>query len=177
MTGIPYQESLVLSVAPNSYGFGFVLFEGPHTPIDWGVRYLAHGDRENLLLKLDALLSWYQPDVLVVEDCATRERRRATRVRRMLRDIVSRSARHLVETRRFTRAEVRLLLSRFGATTKREIAEAVVEILPEFSVHLPPKRKLWLPEHPRMSMFEAIALSLTYYATMDDDFRTALIKV
>ena len=47
---------------------------------------------------------------------------------------------------------------------KYEISCAVADRLPELAAKLPPKRKIWKNEHYRMSIFDAAAVGIAYFA-------------
>jgi len=49
------------------------------------------------------------------------------------------------------------------ATTKQEIAIAIAERFPELAPRLPRFRKPWMSEDYRMSIFDAVALALTFF--------------
>ena len=51
----------------------------------------------------------------------------------------------------------------FRARTKDEIAHTLASIFPELHWKIPPKRKTWKREHPRMMVFDAIAAGFTYW--------------
>jgi hypothetical protein len=47
--------------------------------------------------------------------------------------------------------------------TKHNIAEKIAQIFPEeLSSYLPPERKAWMSEDPRLYVFEAVAMALTF---------------
>jgi len=50
-----------------------------------------------------------------------------------------------------------------GAKSKDAIARVIVEQLPEFGQHLPPRRKKWMSEDYRMGLFDAVALAMIYF--------------
>lgn len=153
---------LVLAVSPSVYGFGFALFEGARSPIDWGVRYIkSRAHRENLT-KVRSLMNWYDPDVLVIED-EKRSFRRSQRIHLLLRDIARLGARDGIEICRLSRRDVAECFGRFGGVKKRDIALTIVQALPDLKGSLPPRRRPWQPEHPRERLFEAVALALTYF--------------
>ena len=54
---------------PSAKGFGFAVFEGSRSLVDWGVKGV-HGERKNAqsLRKMRELLAFYRPDMLVTED-------------------------------------------------------------------------------------------------------------
>jgi len=58
---------------------------------------------------------------------------------------------------------VRSTFSTFGCETRRDIATVAASIFPELLPSVPPERKPWQAEHPRMSVFDAIALGIAYW--------------
>jgi hypothetical protein len=61
--------------------------------------------------------------------------------------------------------EIRTIFGRWDCSTREEIAVTLAQMFPDLLWALPPKRKAWQAEHPRMSMFDAVALALTYWLT------------
>lgn len=154
---------LVLSVAPVAKGFGYVLFEGEQRPVDWGVKEVRGRDKNRgCLRKAAAILDWYRPDVLVVEDMAAA--RRAARIRELVPALRRLARRRGLRTAAVPRTEVRALFAPLGARNKDAVAAAVCRQLPELEPWLPPPRKIWKSEDARMALFEAAALAFTYYA-------------
>jgi hypothetical protein len=58
---------------------------------------------------------------------------------------------------------IQTTFSRFECETREDIAAALASIFPELLRSLPPKRKPWKAEHPRMSIFDAVALGVAYW--------------
>ena len=55
-------SDLVLSLYPSTRGFGYVLFEGPLSPFDWGVKEIRGAAKNRRILKfLESLLDRYKP--------------------------------------------------------------------------------------------------------------------
>ncbi|MFL6352567.1 MAG: hypothetical protein ACJ74Z_12045, partial [Bryobacteraceae bacterium] len=82
MKGRKDREQLILAIYLTTRGFGFVVFEGQRT-IDWGVKD-ARGDKNRkVLAKIEELLSWYRPEVLVLENIEEPDCRRADRIRNL----------------------------------------------------------------------------------------------
>jgi hypothetical protein len=50
-----------------------------------------------------------------------------------------------------------------GCETKAEISTVLARIFPELVWQLPPRRRAWESEHPRQTVFDAIALGLAYW--------------
>jgi hypothetical protein len=57
--------------------------------------------------------------------------------------------------------------------TKQKIAETIAQQVPAFSLYVPPKRKPWMSEDPRMGIFEAAALAWMYFQGREGDRQTA----
>ncbi len=56
-----------------------------------------------------------------------------------------------------------------GAATKFRVAKSIAKGLPELAPRLPAERKIWLPEHANMSIFDAASLALTHFAAVAQD--------
>jgi Holliday junction resolvasome RuvABC endonuclease subunit len=152
-----------LALHPTTYGFGFAVFEGDLRLIDWGA-YQARGDKNQRCLKfIDKLIRRYQPRVVLIESRDRRDRRRSERILRFLSSARIYLRRTGLELKCIPHIQMRRFFEGQGATTKQEIAMWIVELFPELSHYLPPKRKAWTPEHPHMGTFDAIALALTYF--------------
>ena len=160
--------NLVAAIHLNSRGFGFVLFEGPLAPLDWGVAE-ARGKpkRETLLARVDALFARYQPNVIVLQDMSERGTHRPHRIRHLNEEIVEIAERYGFPVLFFSRAEVRQCFAYMGAVTKDTIAAAIAKHIPAFERFLPPPRKLWNSEDARMGIFDAAALALTFFDVND----------
>ena len=153
----------VLAVFPSTWGFGFAVFEGPLRPIDWGVKCVrgkSHGDH---LEKFRALLTWYRPDVLVIENYAGSGSRKSKRVEWVIRAMARTAGKDNVKLASYSRSLIRQAFSAVGAHTKYEIATAIAASLPELAPRVPKRRKLWTSEGCRMSIFDAASLALTFF--------------
>lgn len=156
--------SLVLSIYATTRGFAFALFEGPISPIDWGVKDTRGWNRNAQCLEaVSKLIEMHQPDVIVIEDCAVAGSRRSDRIRRLYRAIDVRARHQAIETYRYSRTLVRETFLKLGAFTKDEIAEAIGKHIPAFEHRRPPIRRAWMSEDPRMGLFDATALVVTFF--------------
>lgn len=158
------KQKLVLAVDPATRGIGFALFEGPRQPIDWGVKDAKVDKNAQGLLRIQRLMDFYHPDVIVVEDYAGEGSRRSTRVQQLIKDIKRLAQTKGIKTYSYSRSAIRKTFAQSGAKTKYEIAKKIAEWLPTFAQRLPPVRKPWMSEDYRMSIFDAVALALTFYS-------------
>ncbi len=160
----PTWQGLVLSVYATTRGFSFVLFEGPLSPVDWGVKDI-YGPNKNArcVEGIAKLIETYQPDAVVIEDCAVTGSRRSSRIRRLYRAIEAWTSNQAIETYRYSRNLIRETFSRLGGFTKQEIAEVIARYIPAFEHRLPPTRRPWMSEDSRMGIFDATALTFTFF--------------
>ncbi len=156
-------SSLVLAVFPAVRGFGFALFHGAWTPLDWGFRHVEGDKNTRALEKVGQLLAQHAPDVLLLEDHAGAGSRRSPRVAALIDEIAALATLKGIAVARYSRDQIRECFAEFGAVSKYDIAKAISDALPEFPPQLPPARKIWLPEDPRMSVFDAVSLIFTHF--------------
>jgi hypothetical protein len=153
----------VLSIFPANRGFGYAVFEDLLSPVDWGVKHIRGEKHDGALRKVRALIDWYQPTVLVLENCAGAGSRKGKRIQELLEAIARIARRRNIVVKRFSRTGIRQCFGRFGARTKHEIARAIARHLPELEPRLPPPRKIWMSEDSRMSIFDAVSLIFTFF--------------
>lgn len=159
-------DELVLSVYVTGKGFAFVLFEGPESPFDWGVREISNPNRTEKSLKaVSELMAQYQPSVLVIEDLHDDLHRRTLHVRRLYQSMARLAEKQVIDVVRVSRTAVRKQFRTVGAETKYEIAQAIAKRIPAFAIRIPPVRKPWMSQDSRQSLFDAVALGLVFYAS------------
>ena len=159
------QSNLVLAIYPFSRGFAFVLFEGPESPFDWGVKEIKEKHKNTKTLDaIKKLTERYRPEVLVIENTENKSARRTSRIRKLYRMLMHLAIAEYIDVCRCSRSEVAAFFAAMGARTKYEIARAISAQIPAFAHRMPGIRKPWMSEDPRQSLFDAAALGLTYYA-------------
>jgi hypothetical protein len=161
MTHTQASADLVLAVYPSTRGFGYAVFEGPDSLVDWGVKTVrGHQKNRESLTRVRELLAFYRPDVLVLEEYQGRGSRRAKRIQTLINLMTAHATEEGIKTASYSRSEMRAC---FGLSTKREIAEAIARAFPELEPRLPPVRRIWMSEDVRMSIFDAAALAMTFF--------------
>jgi hypothetical protein len=150
------KNSILLAIDPTSRGFAFAVLEAPAFLVDWGSKS-ARANNCDLLRKVDALLSRYQPDVLVLEDLGAKGARRRKRARREIKSLERRALKRGVRVEWVSRLAV---LDTFAPEkSKYEVALRLAEIFPVLANRLPRKRNTWRPEQARMSVFDALGIA------------------
>jgi hypothetical protein len=69
----------------------------------------------------------------------------------------------MTSVRGVSRSAVQKAFSEWGGRTKQQIAMTIANQLPQLASRLPPLRQPWMSEDYRMSIFDAVALGLTYF--------------
>ena len=65
------------------------------------------------------------------------------------------------------------LIRKFRRLSAGFIAETIAKHIPAFDRYLPPPRKPWMSEDPRMAVFDAVALALTFLRSVADGGKEA----
>lgn len=157
-------SDLVLSIYPNSRGFGYVLFEGPLSPFDWGVKEIRGSAKNRQILRfLENLIDRHAPAVLVLEDWTDDAHQRIDRIVLLYEAIAALAKRKLVQIVRYPMRKIREHFAYRNALTKYEIALHIAKIIPAFSYQIPPERMIWRSEDARQGLYDAAAFGLAYY--------------
>lgn len=158
---------LVMAIYPNTRGFAFVLFEGSLSPVDWQVVEVRGRNKNKKCLEAIARrLAQFTPDALVLEDISRTGTRRARRIRELNEMTLELAWEAGIPAFMLPWDQIR---QQFGAgqpVTKRFIAVSIVKHLPVFERYLPPIRKPWMSEDPRMGLFNAAVLGVTFFTAI-----------
>lgn len=158
----PRHKELVLSAHPTSRGFGWVVFESPLAPVDWGIAFAKKERNERLMKRFMRLLDRYQPSVLVLEHFEDRDGA-SLRLCRMMQHAAKCRA---MDVPIFRRSAIQAVFGSVGAKTRYEIAEVIRTQIDAFSHQMPRKRTLIVNADPKQAMFDAAALAITYFAVL-----------
>lgn len=178
MTDSSAKPVRVLAIDPTTKGFGFAVLESPEMLIDWGVKETREQDKQAQCLKLfSTLLNHFTPDVIVTERTDVKASRRCDRIKELIEMIRNTAAERKVAVRQISKSQMEIHFSRFGAATKHEIARVISEQLPELAPRVPRFRHPWMSEDPRMAIFDALAMALTFYETRRSRRRHPLLAL
>jgi hypothetical protein len=148
----------LLSIAPTTVGFAYVVLEAPARLIVWGLATAR--DDERWIARVESLLASYAPETIVSphpESC------RSERSRQRLDDLQTIALLRGIWTVAPSKESVRGMFPE--ARSKHDIAVALVDRFPELRPRLPRKRKPWQSEDSRMKIFDALALMLAALPT------------
>lgn len=153
----------VFAVDPGTHGFGYAVFEGSARLVDWRTKDIRKNKEFATIATLEELLRRFEPDVLVVENCAHHSSRRSERITLLVEKMLATARKLGVKGHALPVAHVYRQFAQSGARNKHEIAAALAKRFPGLAPRLPRKRKPWESEDSRMGIFDAAALGLTYY--------------
>lgn len=153
----------IIAITPGTRGFGYAIFEGSDMLIDWGIKTVS-GDKNNEYVeKVEEMISFYKPDVLVMEHHEAQKSRRSDRTRSLSRRILALAKKNMLPVKEFPCKKVRQIFFGEGIGTKHALAQIIANQFPEELGHwLPHKRRAWESESYSINIFEAVALCLAF---------------
>jgi hypothetical protein len=177
MSGFIPERRYTIGFHPSARGFGWIAFEGPFSPKDWGL-FVATGDKNlSCVRKLEALFDLLPPETFVIEAFDKESSLRSERIRVLCECAVELASSRGAVVHVFSRGQIRACFATVGARTRDEIAAAVVRQVPALAPRLPKPRAVGDSEDRRLSLFGAASLVVTYYhdgaLQVFDDLRDA----
>jgi hypothetical protein len=156
----------ILAIDLRHRRFGYAVYEGHRALLDYGVRvYPAIGEAEAEMVKrrLAQLVKLFSPSVIVLKKERVDRAQTSVHMQILVEAIVSGASAHAIPICQLQQSQVSESFSKLGCETREETASALARIFPELVWKLPPRRNLWQSEHPRMTVFDAIALGFAYW--------------
>jgi Holliday junction resolvasome RuvABC endonuclease subunit len=151
----------ILAIAPSTQGFGYAVIKDLNMLADWGVKWVEGDKNKACLAKVNGLIVHYEPHVVVLEDMSAKGSRRPLRIRNLTRQIIAAVKRQNIPVAVFSRQQMKRSYLPDGKGTRYDLTKVIAErFLDELGDLLPPKRRTSMVEHPRMAMFDAVALAL-----------------
>ncbi len=149
----------ILAIYLTYRGFGFVVFEDPQTVIDWGHASVEYHDPEIFRKRIKASIEANQIERVLSYSAHGRP----TPIQRNIQSLKSICKDKKVKCTVLSKEEINTVFESFGSYTKYQRAGLVAAYLPDLAYKLPPKRKPWMSEDLRMSIFDSACLALTYF--------------
>ena len=158
------KHKLVLALDPAPRGFGYALFEAPNEePLDWGFSEVRLNVNARCLKKIEKLIAYYKPEIVVLEKHQGKGSRRVKRICKLI-DQVEQLAKNLkIPVYAYSRSEIDEFFKILDVGNRYCAAKLIAEFLPAFKRNLPQKRKPWESENPKMHIFDAVSMVLLYY--------------
>jgi hypothetical protein len=146
--------------------FGFAAFEGHRRLLGWGVRTYPTSEEAEVTMmskRLSELLKLYLPSAIVVMKERWEPELLSVHRRSMKEELLHLANTHAIEIRAIGQEQIRMSFLTLNSNTRYEIASSLAQIFPELTSRLPRERRTWEPAHSIMTMFDAVALGLSYW--------------
>jgi len=154
----------VLAIAPLSRGLGYAVMEGPDKLVACVNKAILRHKNVGALAWVKKFVQFYKPEILVLPDVNAADTRRAARIKTLHRNIVTWAKKQHLKVRLISITQVRVQLLGKTKGTKQAVAETLAEKFPvELGKRLPPKRRPWMSEDPRMDIFDAVGLAAVFW--------------
>jgi len=154
----------ILAIAPLSRGFGYAVMEGPDKLVAWGNKAILRDKNARSLSWVNRFIQLYRPDVLVLPNVQATDTRRAARIKTLHRKIAAMAGKQQLPVRLISVTQVRTQLLGDSKGTKFAVAQTLAAKYPvELGLRLPPKRRPWMSEDPRMDIFDAVGMAVAFW--------------
>jgi len=159
-------DPIILAIDLRHRRFGYAVFEGHRQLLDWGTRvYPAVGEAEAGMARkrLATLLRLFSPSAIVLTKERVDRAQISSHIRVLVNVIRREASSQSIPIFLLEESQVRETFHNLGCETKDEIAAVLSRIFPKLTWDLPLERELGQSEHPRMRIFDAVALGLAYW--------------
>jgi len=133
------------------------MFDAPDFVVDWGVARIEGKRVDAYLVRLEAMIDRYAPDIIALPDPA--DYRKSALRRQLAAALVRRTSLRRLLIRLVSKDEIRRTFPA-QSRTKYDRAVFLTSVLPDLREILPPPRKLWTSEDARMYVFDALCFTL-----------------
>jgi hypothetical protein len=157
-------DALVFAFYPMTRGFAYVLFEGPLSPYDWGVKEVRGKNKNGRIMsEVKGIIDRCTPKLIVLEDWTDDCGRRAPRIKLLYEHVTALAEAKGIPVVRYAPQAIKQSFANVIPCTKYEIALTIAKHIPAFSFQVPPVRKIWMSEDPRQALYDAAALGMVWY--------------
>ena len=155
----------ILAIAPLSRGLGYAVMEGPDKLLAAGNKVILRDKNAGALAWVEKFIRFYQPGVLVLPDVNAADTHRAQRIKTLHRQLLGWAKKRQIKMKLISVTQQREQLLGNPKGTKHAMAKRLAEKFPvELEKRLPPKRRPWMSEDPRMDIFDAVGLAKTFWS-------------
>ena len=160
----PKNTVRILAIAPTTRGFGYAVMEGPSSLIVFSNKSILKNKNARTLVWVEKFIRRYEPAVMVLPAVNAADTRRAKRIKQLHQRLIALATQHNLKVKLITGTKVRERLLGQIKGNKQSLAEMLAGLFPiELAPRLPPKRKVWKSEDPRMDIFDAAGLAVAFW--------------
>jgi hypothetical protein len=164
-TPLPHQRLLCLDLRPRRTGFA--VFDDARTLLDYGVRNFD-GDapsREAIAMRrISSLLDLHSPGVMIIRRGSKKSAEANNVVSKVIQAVQEETLRRSIVLHILDTKNVYLFFAIHGCRTKHQIAMRLAQWFSELAWSLPAKRRPWQNEPHNLTVFDAVAAAIVYFA-------------
>lgn len=151
----------ILSIYPNSRGFGFACLELGSRVIDTGLIEISPVDNEKCLARIKHFMDYFKPALVTLRD-TNKLGKKGKRITKLTNAITELAIERDLPTYYYSREQVKFCFEQFGANDKYEMSQKIIEWIEEMKPLAPKKKKFYETEDYHMGVFDALSLAICY---------------
>jgi hypothetical protein len=156
-------NKVILAIYPNTFGIGYVVSSGPNEILDYGLKTVKSKELKTYRKKIDWLLEYCKPDIVLVQDYQKNNRIVSKRTHKLLAELKTKSQAMGLKIHSYSRSQIKQVFLAFESESKYDIAMQILKWYPMLEPRKPKKRTAWLSEHYQMGVFDAFSVLLTHH--------------
>jgi uncharacterized coiled-coil protein SlyX len=149
----------IFALYPYTRGYTYACIELSNELIDCGI-VTAEPSSKFTLDRIKGQLEKYAPHIVVVRDGNSGHQEK--RINNLVNHVTELAVERGVPVFQYTREQVRFVFEKFGAVTRQEIAEKIIEWIPMLASRRPRKMRPYQHEDYNLALFDAVALAVAY---------------
>lgn len=161
-----HRRLLCLDLRPRRAGFA--VLDEARTLLDYGIRNFFNRDdrsREAIAMRrITSLLDLHSPSVMIIRRGSKKSADANNAVTKIVQAVQEETLRRSIALHILDAKDVYLFFAIQGCRTKHQIAMRLVQWFSELAWSLPPKRRPWQNEPHNLTVFDAVAAAIVYFA-------------
>lgn len=156
-------QRTILALYPNRYGIGYALFDSPENLVEYGIGYIQPVSNKKTFKKVKQYIGYYKPDIVLTRNINDQRSRTSKRIEKLIDLICNEAKSQKLEVHSYTRTQIKNVFDQFGASSKYQISQKIIEWYKQLKGYEFPVRKRWMAENHNTGVFDAVSLAMTCY--------------
>jgi Holliday junction resolvasome RuvABC endonuclease subunit len=157
------KEQIILSLYPNSIGFGYAIMDNALSVINSQVVQVRPISNTQALKRIKEIITYYEPKIVVIENYHGIGSLKSKRIQKLIEAITRYAIQKNLKIHKYSRSDIRFVFSNFNAHTKYEISCIIAENIKSMEYKLMKPRKISESEKYMAGAFDAVSLGVTHY--------------
>ena len=157
------RKEIILSLYPNTRGFGYAVMENALTLLEARIVTVRPLSHDKNIESLKEMIDYFEPTLVILENFDHPSSRKAKRIKTLIEAAKEYASERHILIKAYSRSDIRFAFSNFNAHTKYEIATVISENIPKLKKRLMPPRKVYESEKYTAGIFDAVSLGMTHF--------------